>query len=217
MATVIKSAAKHGVPQAAAFNFEDLAVKANEYLDQVRKEAEKIIAKANDDAAAIRRRAQMEGHRAGVAQVEKMVEQRLAGQLQTLLPALQSAVRQIEQARQQWLAHWEKAAIRLARAIAERVIRRRLAQEPEISLAWLREALELAAGTAQVVLRLNPQDHQSLRPQVDALLHQMALLGRVEIVADDQISPAGCRVETGFGTIDQQVESQLDRIEAELT
>ncbi len=217
MATVIKSAAKHGVPQAAAFNFEDLAARANEYLDQVRKDAEKIIAKANQDAAAIRRRAQSEGHRAGVAQVEKMVEQRLAGQLKTLLPALESAVRQLEEAKQQWLAHWEKAAIRLARAIAQRVIRRELAQDPQITLGWIREALELASGSAQVVLRLNPQDHQSLQPQVELLLRQMALLGRVEIVADDQISPGGCRVETGFGSIDQQVEAQLDRIEAELT
>jgi len=214
MATIIKSTAKHPIPQAAAFNFEDLAAKANQYLDQVRKDAAQIIAKANQDAEAIRRRAQVEGHRAGVAQVEKMVEQRLAAQL---LPALQAAVRQIQEAKQQLLLHWEKSAIHLARAIAERVIRRQVAADPQITLTWIREALQLATGTSRVILRLNPQDYQSLRPHTELLLRQMAKLGRVEIVADEQITPGGCRVETSFGSIDQQIEAQLDRIEAELS
>ena len=36
------------------------------------------------------------------------------------------------------------------------------------------------------------------------------------IVADDAVSPGGCCVKTKFGVIDQQIESQLRRIEEEL-
>jgi flagellar assembly protein FliH len=42
-------------------------------------------------------------------------------------------------------------------------------------------------------------------------------LAGAELSGDPQISPGGCRVETQFGTIDQQFESQLKRIEEELT
>ena len=36
-------------------------------------------------------------------------------------------------------------------------------------------------------------------------------------MADPEIARGGCRVETRFGTIDQQFEAQLARIEEELT
>jgi len=48
------------------------------------------------------------------------------------------------------------------------------------------------------------------------LIDEMAALGSAEVTADAQITPGGCRVETRFGSIDQQFESQLKRIEEEL-
>jgi flagellar biosynthesis/type III secretory pathway protein FliH len=44
----------------------------------------------------------------------------------------------------------------------------------------------------------------------------MAKLGPVQLVSDETITRGGCRVHTEFGVIDQQIESQLQRIEAEL-
>ncbi|MFQ5550985.1 MAG: FliH/SctL family protein [Gemmatimonadales bacterium] len=41
--------------------------------------------------------------------------------------------------------------------------------------------------------------------------------GAIDIVADSAVSPGGCFVETEFGNIDQQFETQLARIEEELT
>ena len=50
-----------------------------------------------------------------------------------------------------------------------------------------------------------------------ALIDAMSGLGGAEVTADAAIGRGGCRVETRFGTIDQQFESQLKRIEEELT
>ena len=44
----------------------------------------------------------------------------------------------------------------------------------------------------------------------------MSALGDAEVIADAAIGQGGCRVETRFGTIDQQFESQLKRIAEEL-
>ena len=84
-------------------------------------------------------------------------------------------------------------------------------------MVLVREALELAAGSSHVRLHLSPADCDALQPRLDALLQELAGLGRPEVVADPQIEPGGCRVETRFGTIDQQLETQLARIEEELT
>jgi flagellar biosynthesis/type III secretory pathway protein FliH len=55
-----------------------------------------------------------------------------------------------------------------------------------------------------------------MRPQIEHLSATLSRLAPSQIVADDAISIGGCRVETKFGAIDQQVESQLRRIEEEL-
>jgi flagellar biosynthesis/type III secretory pathway protein FliH len=36
------------------------------------------------------------------------------------------------------------------------------------------------------------------------------------VVADESISPGGCRIETRYGEVDQQIEAQLRRIEEDL-
>ena len=66
-------------------------------------------------------------------------------------------------------------------------------------------------------MHLHPQDYKKLGAQVRALTEAMSGLGDAEVTADATIERGGCRVETRFGTIDQQFESQLKRIEEELT
>ena len=84
-------------------------------------------------------------------------------------------------------------------------------------MTLIREALELAAGSAQVRLHLHPEDHKALGGQVQLLVQEMSGLGEAEVIADAGVSRGGCRVETRFGTIDQQFEAQLARIEEELS
>ena len=61
-----------------------------------------------------------------------------------------------------------------------------------------------------------PEDYKSLGRQVRALIDAMSALGDAEVTPDPAIGQGGCRVETRFGAIDQQIESQLKRIEEEL-
>jgi flagellar assembly protein FliH len=107
--------------------------------------------------------------------------------------------------------------VRLAVAIARRIVRRELHSHPEIAVEWIREALALAVGSGRIQLYLHPQDHAALGDEVRELVAGLGQLGETEIVADSQISPGGCRVVTQFGEVDQRLETQLARIEEELT
>jgi flagellar assembly protein FliH len=212
MATILRAADATHDPLAVAFNFDDLAAQANHYVERARMEAAEIVAGAQDQADAIRQQAAEEGRQAALAEVEQMV----ARQVAPALAALQQASGDLQQAKQAWLSHWEASAVHVAGAIAARVIRHELTRQPEITLTLVREALELAAGSPNVRLRLNPDDHQALGAEVRMLIDAMSALGGAEVTADAAISRGGCRVETRFGTIDQQFESQLSRIEEEL-
>jgi flagellar assembly protein FliH len=217
MAGIIKSSGPLRSADGTTFNFDDMAARAGVYLEQVRTQAAQILAQAGKDAAVIRTRAEQEGKAAAQKAVEQMAEQRVAQQMATLMPAMRQAVAGIQEAKQAWLRQWEQQAVRTATAIAARVIRREVRQSPDITLALVREALELAAGGAEVQVQLNPADHAALGPQVKELIGELSRLGAAQVVAVSQISAGGCRVETRFGTIDQQFEAQLARIEQELT
>jgi len=217
MSTIIKATDRNAAVHGVAFNFDDMAAKAGQYLEKVRAEGAAIVARAEKDAEAVRRRAEAEGRQAGQRAVEETVRQQLGQQLATLMPALQQAIEEIRHAKQDWLTHWERSAVHVAAAIAGRLVRREAPRLPEVTVTLLREALELAAGSSEVRIQLNPADHKTLLPQVQALLQELSGLGGAEVLADPGVSRGGCRVQTRFGTIDQQFETQLQRIEEELT
>lgn len=213
MCPIIRATDRNRGVQGVAFNFDDMAGQAGRYLDKVRDEAKAIVVKAQQDAAAIRKKAEADGRQAGLQAVEQMVGKQLA----TVLPAVAQAIRDIRDAKHAWLRHWEASAVHVAAMIARRVIRREISRQPEITLTMVREALELAAGNSQLRIHLNPADHQVLGTQVEMLVRELSGMAAAELIPDAEITPGGCRVETRFGIIDQQIESQLKRIEEELT
>jgi flagellar assembly protein FliH len=202
--------------QRVAFNFDDMTSAADKYLEKVRREAAQIVAQAKLEAEQLRRQAQQQGRQQALEQAEQEVVEKIRRQLASVLPALEQAVAQLQQARHEWVKQWEQNAVHLAAAIAARVIRRELAQSPQITLGLVREALELASGSAKIQLRLNPGDRQALGAAAEELAARVAKLGPADVVADPDVSPGGCLVSTDFGEIDQRIETQLARIEQEL-
>jgi flagellar assembly protein FliH len=216
MSTVIKAPHAARVSGAIAFNLDDVSRQAQQYLDTVQSQAEAIVAEARAKAGTIVRAAEEQGREAARHAASQLVEQRMAEQLETLLPALRQAIAEVGHARQTCLGHWERQGLHVAAAIAGRIIRRELSRRPEVTLELIREALELSAGSPQVRVLLNPADYAALADQARRLAAEFTPLGPAEVVAEASVAPGGCRVETRFGVIDQGIESQLRRIEEEL-
>ena len=132
-----------------AYRLTDMDSQADDYLQKVRQEALHIVQQAHEEADAVRRDAQQAGRAAAEAAVEQILDKKVSQQMATLLPALRTAMTQVEDARHDWLRHWEQVGLKLAMAIAERIVRSELTRRPEISVEWMREALQLAAGGAR--------------------------------------------------------------------
>ncbi|MCG8449916.1 MAG: hypothetical protein MI725_10095 [Pirellulales bacterium] len=216
MATIIKR--EHPLHSSgASYDLSEMAGQADDYLGAVRAEAAKIIQEAKQESIEIRRHAEEAGREAAQAAVESILDAKVAKQLETLTPALATAVQQIEDSRQEWLRHWETSAVQFANAIAARIIRRELCQQPEIALEWIQETLQLAAGAAELTVRLHPTDYRTLGNQVQELAALFGGAAPATIVADDSVSAAGCVVTTKFGAFDMQLETQLARLAQELS
>lgn len=219
MAGIIKADRWSDAPttlRSAAFNFEDVATRADRYLATVQQQAERIVASAKAQAEQIAEEARQEGYQRAVQEAHKMLGETLDEQLATLVPALQQAVEDIGHSRASWIRHWERETVRLAAAIAERVIRRELCETPEVTVELIREALELAMGSGDLTIQLHPRDYEALRDRTDAITDHLHTVGSADVVPNDGVSPGGCRVVTEFGLIDQTIEAQLDRITEEL-
>lgn len=219
MAGIIKSGKLHprrsGV-QAVAFNLEDMSNRADRYLQQVQAKAEAIVNDAKARAEEIEAEVVAKVRREVEAQVAVRIQAGVDEKLESLMPALRSVLQAVEHAKQSCLMHWQQEILQLALAIAERVLRRELPKCPEASQTLIREALELSVGGGQFKLHLNPQDVETLGSWVERLSAEVGQLLPTDIVADEEVSPGGCRVVSKFGIVDQTIEAQLDRIREEL-
>ena len=80
-------------------------------------------------------------------------------------------------------SQWEKAVVHLGRSIAGRICRQQLKLQPDITVTLTREALEMAAGSPQIEVRLNPTDFESLGAQSERLASTFAAAADVRFVA----------------------------------
>ncbi len=200
-----------------AYQFTDMAHQAEDYCRSVEGNATQLVEAAKRDAQGIRRDAEEAGRRAAEEALHRILDEKVAQQMKTLTPALKAAAGQIAEAKQDWLRRWEQSAVELSLAIAGRLVRGELTRRPEIALDWIRQSLELAAGSGEISIHLNPADAQTIERQSQELAAALHPLATTRVVADATVSPGGCRIATEFGTVDGQLESQLERIKQELS
>jgi flagellar assembly protein FliH len=221
MATIIRKDSPRETPsgrtvQPVAFSFSDMRGQASDYLGTVRSEAAKIVQQAHQQAEQIRRQAEVAGRKAAEAAIERVLDERVGKRMETLLPALETLMTEMNNTKARLLNRWEQSALKVATAIAERIIRREVAQDSRITLDLIRDSLRLAAGMTDISLHISPTDYENLGTQITRLAETVGHLAPTSIVADPDVTPGGCCVKTKFGEIDQQIESQLRRIEEEL-
>lgn len=218
MSGVIKAGQQslHEGVASVRFNFDDVTDKAQRYLQEVRREAAAIVERAKAEADEVRRRAEEEGRKLGMQAAERMLGERIDQQLAAAIPALSKAVDGVDAARSEWRVHWEHNLISLALAIAGRIVRREVAQDPGITVGWIRESLELASRSNRLTLRLNPRDRDLLGEQIQRVITLLGRVAETDVVADETIGVGGCKVSAEFGEIDHQIETQLQRIGEEL-
>ena len=117
---------------------------------------------------------------------------------------LQAALRQLE-----------PQLVELALAIAERVVERELTTKRDFVADVVRAALSAAGSKTVVRVRVHPDDHDLISAAWPSLIGSTTD-SPVELVADPQIQPAGCVVDTTSGLIDAQPSTRLAVIREQL-
>jgi flagellar assembly protein FliH len=104
----------------------------------------------------------------------------------------------------------EQEVVKLALAVAARILRREAQMDPLLLTGAVRVALGQLSASTQVRLRVPAADLELWK---DTMAHLPNLAVRPAVVAGDGMQPGDCRMETELGSVDLGVRTQLGEIE----
>jgi len=111
---------------------------------------------------------------------------------------------------------YERAAqetVKLALAIAQKVINHEVSIQPERVLGMVRRAMQKIKDSQSICIKVHPQGFETLK-QVESDLSGKSLSSKgIEIQADNSLAPGDCFVETRQENIDASIQNQLAVIE----
>jgi len=145
------------------------------------------------------------------------VEQGRAAEKASCGPASQHLAAQIEQMtagfaveRDRYLQTVEHEVVKLALAVAARILRREAQMDPLLLTGAVRVALGQLAASTSVRLRVPPAE---LDLWTESVAHLPGLSVRPQILPGDGMRLGDCVVETDLGSVDLGVRAQLSEIE----
>lgn len=144
----------------------------------------------------------------GFAQGEVAGAEAAANRGEAMLRRLTQTLEEIAEMRAQIVRDTEQQLVRLAVAIARRIVQREMTMDPDLLRAIARVAMDRLGETTGVTVRLNPDDHAAIAAGRDSAWGG----GHVTVVADARLPRGGCRLESDGGTVDASVDAQLEEI-----
>jgi flagellar assembly protein FliH len=105
----------------------------------------------------------------------------------------------------------ESALIQLALESAKKIVCGMKIDSKTVE-AVVREALKQVQDTAEVSVRLHPEDLALLRKHKSPLLEGLPETGPLQFVASEEVARGGCIVQTRFGLVDALRETKLEQL-----
>jgi len=165
---------------------------ADEEATRIKTQATMVLEQSKRDAAAAVKKGYAEGESKGMAQAtKKLVE--------------------LEHLREKFFKSVEGDVIMLSMEIAEKVIGKLAKENPELIKSVVRLAIERSLGD-RIFVRLNPQDYGRIMSAQGDFKDILDRTKRLVFREDETIAEGGCIVESEVGTIDAQLDLQLDAI-----
>ena len=186
-------------------------------MAEARTRAREIIQSAGNEKAGVLEEARREGFEkglaAGRAEAAKEEQSRLAERSAALTSVLEGVIKVVEEQRGALIAAAERDLVKLAVAMAGKIVRAELASSRRISVASARRAIELAASRQRLCLMLHPGDLAQVEAVLPDLKRSFPDLAHVDLKGNESISPGGCVAVAETGAVDAQIETQLAQIE----
>ena len=194
--------------------------------DALRADAEAIVDRAAADAETLIKQAEstalemVTSAEARVAELEEEARNRgydegfkkghaaAIDELDPVIRTMRELIENVRAQREAVIAGAEPELVRLAMAIAERIVHTEVANNRQVVVENVRAALTRLVSREVVTLRVNPADHETIRQYRDSIV-AASDVEQLRIVEDQRVDRGGVIVETDAGTIDAKIATQL--------
>ncbi len=156
-----------------------------------------------------REQIEKEAYQRGFAEGKNLGKEQAAAEVQPVLERLSRSLSEISALRPRVRREGEKDLVKLAIAIARRVLHRELTIDPESIEGLIKVALERLESRELCTVRVHPDQEAHVRLLLDRFTHSR----KIEIIADKSLRLGDVVLETEHGSIDASVEAQLSEIE----
>jgi flagellar assembly protein FliH len=144
-----------------------------------------------------------------IAETEKRLRREYEEKLAREAVRIGSAIDAFAHERQAYFSQVESEVVRLALAIAARVLHREAQVDPMLLAALVRVAVEKMHEGTSVTLRVAPGTAAKWRDYLGGTINGST----ITVNEDPQADPEGCILETELGTANFAIESQLKEVE----
>jgi flagellar biosynthesis/type III secretory pathway protein FliH len=184
---------------------------ANNIISEAQEEAQVIRAQVQEEAQQILEQAGNEGYSDGLKRAQAEIE----ADRQMAIEQSQSLIEEARKTKIAILDSVENDIVRLAMAIAKKVIVAELSSNPQAIVDIVRQAISFLDNPYNVRVYVNPADLQYLMDSIasEGLTDIGSTDLEIELKADRRISSGGCIVDSGMGSVDAQLESRIGKVE----
>lgn len=169
---------------------------ARDEARKIKTEAREILSQVQDEMERSRKQGEQRGYQEGLTQALEYLNK---------LHAL----------REKMFEDMEPQVVKLSFSIAEKIVGQQIEENKMAILGIVKQALDAAIGY-KILVRLNPSDYEKIKSQETQLLAKIDSSRTVSFKEDESVKAGGCTVESEVGTIDAQLDTQLNAIKKAL-
>jgi|GEM_PF-3508091 len=155
---------------------------------------------------------QRDSYQSGVAAGREAANAELQREQESLGKRLGEALAESARARQNLLRDTDRDLVRLALAIAEKVLNRQLQMDVDALAGIARSALERVAGKDVQMVRMHPEDEAVIRRELASIAGS-----GMQLRPDSRLPRGSLIFETNLGSLDCSINTQLEEIERGLS
>ena len=156
----------------------------------------------------IEAKAYKKGYETGLKEEKKNIAEKMTN----IINLLKSAINQTRQFEDQINQAAEKETVKLAIAIAKKIIISEVMINEEIILNVVKNSLKLVMNQDRYLIKINPADlgiMQNAQPEFSEVIENYE---DIIFESDESIEQGGCLIETNYGNIDGRLDQQMQVI-----
>jgi len=205
-------------PQEPEIDFEALRAEAAAIIDGAGRDAEALLRDAQQRAEALIADAQarvtqieMQAHDGGFERGMTDGRASAKAEMDEMLETMRGLIEMARIERHKIIEGAEPEIIRLATAIAERILHKHVAVDASTVHDMTRNAITRIVSRENVTVRVNPADIESMRENREQLM-MFNDIEHLRLIEDQRVDRGGVVIETEAGTIDAKVSTQLREV-----